>query len=285
VLAAAFEPLPGGRELWTRHGARLLAMASTSPEALADAIGSAVAPAGVDAGALLTRAFREAGRLNGRDIVPLLSQDPRYHATRNAKTPRKISQKLELYDCINCDLCVPACPNDAMFAYELPPIETRTTAYIARSSDARDVAIERVEGRGYVRRSAHQLAVYADACNDCSNCEVFCPQLGAPFLVKERIFSTRDSFEAAADLDGFFADGGDLLARVDGLAYRVSVDRNACRARLTGGGLDALVDWTTLEVLVLTTSRPEAALDAALLQRIKAVVDGVYGAGAGVTFS
>jgi hypothetical protein len=65
----------------------------------------------------------------------------------------------------------------------------------------------------------------------------------------------------------------------------VSVDRNACRARLTGGGLDALVDWTTLEVLVLTTSRPEAALDAALLQRIKAVVDGVYGAGAGVTFS
>jgi hypothetical protein len=36
---------------------------------------------------------------------------------------------------------------------------------------------------------------------------------------------------------------------------------------------------------VLTTSRPEAALDAALLQRIKAVVDGVYGAGAGVTFS
>jgi putative selenate reductase len=285
ALVAAVEDWRGGRELWDRHRERLLATASASPGTLADALASVVAPAGLDAGALLLRTFREAGRLNGREIVPSVVHDPRYHAAQNAKAPRKIEKKLALYDCINCDLCIPACPNDAMFAYELTPIETRTTVYIARSSDSRDVAIERDEGRGYVRREAHQLAVYADVCNDCSNCEVFCPQLGAPFLVKERIFSTRDSFEAAVDLDGFFADGGDFLARIDGLAYRVSVDRNACQARLTGGGLDALVDWATLEVLMLTTSRPEAALDTALLQRIKAVVDGVYGAGAGVTFS
>ena len=40
---------------------------------------------------------------------------------RNKGVPRKIGSKLWLYDCINCDKCVPVCPNDANFVYETPP--------------------------------------------------------------------------------------------------------------------------------------------------------------------
>ena len=44
--------------------------------------------------------------------------NPRYSWERNHGVPRKIGTKLWLYDCINCDKCVPVCPNDANFAYE-----------------------------------------------------------------------------------------------------------------------------------------------------------------------
>ena len=33
----------------------------------------------------------------------------------------------------------------------------------------------------------HQIATFADLCNDCGNCEAFCPDLGAPNRVKLRM--------------------------------------------------------------------------------------------------
>ena len=51
----------------------------------------------------------------------LIRQIHRYHHAKNHKTPRKIDSQLILFDCINCDKCVPVCPNNANFAYELMP--------------------------------------------------------------------------------------------------------------------------------------------------------------------
>src|SRR5208337_143669 len=53
-------------------------------------------------------------------IVAGATADPRYSWERNRGVPRKIGSKLWLYDCINCDKCVPVCPNDANFVYEAP---------------------------------------------------------------------------------------------------------------------------------------------------------------------
>ena len=50
--------------------------------------------------------------------------DPRYRAEKNRAVPRKIGSKLWLFDCINCDKCVPVCPNDANFVYETAPLRT-----------------------------------------------------------------------------------------------------------------------------------------------------------------
>jgi putative selenate reductase len=63
----------------------------------------------------------KAGLLNTPILVAEATADPRYRWAQNHGTPRKIGSKLWLYDCIDCEKCVPVCPNDANFAYPTRP--------------------------------------------------------------------------------------------------------------------------------------------------------------------
>jgi putative selenate reductase len=71
----------------------------------------------------------------------------------------------------------------------------------------------------------HQIATFADFCNDCGNCDVFCPEDGGPYLVKPRLFGSLASWSASPPLDGFFVerrDGVDaVFARFGGSEYRM----------------------------------------------------------------
>jgi len=150
---------------------------------------------GLNAESAVVHATRVAGRLNGRSLVPALDRDPRYHAERNRKEPRTLESELGLYDCVNCDLCIAVCPNDAFFVYD-----------VVGDDAARE----------------HQLALVDEACNECSNCEVYCPEIGAPFVVKERVFATAEGF-AASTRDGFRRDGSMMEGRVDGHVFRMDM--------------------------------------------------------------
>ena len=110
-------------------------------------------------------------------LVAEAAANPRYRWERNHGAPRKIGSKLWLYDCINCDKCVPVCPNDANFVYETQPATIEYDNF-----DLLPGQIRRLPGGSAARRQGkHQLANYADACNECGNCDVFCPEDGGPF--------------------------------------------------------------------------------------------------------
>ena len=124
--------------------------------------------------------------------------NPRYHAGNNLKPPRKIGSHLLLWDCINCDKCIPVCPNDANFSFEIEPLKVhyaniRVSNDGWMESDGGDFAIEK----------AHQIATFADACNECGNCDVFCPEDGGPYIEKPRFFGSLDSWRKWKNLDGF----------------------------------------------------------------------------------
>jgi len=194
---AATGPEPvGDRDPWRR-------ITESSPDNLPDALREAARAAGLDGDALVLHATRVAGRLNGSEIVPSLVEDPRYHASANSKSPRQIDSVLALYDCINCDLCIQACPNDAIFSYEADPVEVD----------------------GFAIREPHQLAVFEGACNECSNCEIYCPESGAPFIEKEIVFLTCDSFDES-ELDGFCRAGEVLHARLGGREYELEIEQD-----------------------------------------------------------
>jgi putative selenate reductase len=94
------------------------------------------------------------------DYIEQLDHEPRYRREHVARAPCKRGAPLGLYDCATCDLCIEVCPNDALF---------------------------RVPSRG-AQTKKHQIVCFADVCNDCGNCEVFCPDLGAPNRLKARVF-------------------------------------------------------------------------------------------------
>ncbi len=145
----------------------------------------------------------DASLANHRRAVADVSAAERYTAAKTGKPPRKIGSHLKLFDCINCDKCVPVCPNDANFVYETPPREILYRDLIVRAG--RLVAGDpQTLSLGGPDSSRHQIANWADACNDCGNCDVFCPEDGGPYIEKPRLFESLGAYLADAPRPGFF---------------------------------------------------------------------------------
>jgi putative selenate reductase len=139
--------------------------------------------------------------------------------TLGAETARE-----EAARCLDCDVlcstCAGVCPNRAIFTYECEPFEAelpdedgspQVRPPVKNTEYLRDHALESeaVPSRGGVtpgspvglrRRFAvaqrFQVAVLTDFCNECGNCQTFCPTRGAPYRDKPRLYLTRAEFEA-----------------------------------------------------------------------------------------
>jgi putative selenate reductase len=189
----------------------------------AEALARAMRESGVTTVPDFIRARAEEGAAGGADAslanhrraVADVSAADRYTAAKTGKPPRKIGSHLKLFDCINCDKCVPVCPNDANFVYETPARQIPYRDLIVRAgglvpSDAQTLSL------GGPGSSSHQIANWADACNDCGNCDVFCPEDGGPYIEKPRLFESLSAYIADAPRPGFFIRreaGGTLAAR------------------------------------------------------------------------
>ncbi len=110
-----------------------------------------------------------------------------YHLDGNSKLPREVDHTLEMFGCVACNFCITVCPNDAFFS--IPSL----TDMAARQ----------------------QYFVFAELCNECGNCMVFCPEEGDPAFVKPRVY-TDDTLYAGRDGQGFLVRDGALVdARAD----------------------------------------------------------------------
>jgi len=119
---------------------------------------------------------------------------------------------LELFDCLTCDKCIPVCPNDANFMLSGPPEQVPVKTLTFQDGNW---SVE--ESGKLVLEKKHQIANFADFCNECGNCDIFCPEDGGPYVLKPRFFGSRESFREFSNHDGFFIErknGGDtVLAR------------------------------------------------------------------------
>ena len=172
----------------------------------------------------------KAGRLNTPILVAEATADPRYTFERNHAVPRKIGSRLWLYDCINCDKCIPVCPNDANFVYETRSAEIAYDNFELTPGECR-----RVPGGVLPAIKAHQLANYADACNDCGNCDVFCPEDGGPYIEKPRFFGSLETYRQFAGPNGFFIAGQTIHGTIAGQSYVLALDAEGDRASFRNG--------------------------------------------------
>ncbi len=177
--------------------------------------------------------------LNTEVYVERCTDDPRYAKAANSKPPKKIGSQLTLFECITCDKCVPVCPNDANFTFDLPKGE------VPLQRLRWDGAAFEVETTGTLEiTKRHQLATWADFCNECGNCDVFCPEDGGPYVMKPRFFGTADDWRELSGQDGFHLacseKGDQMLGRFAGVDFEVVFAGE--RARFTSGGFAVELD-------------------------------------------
>ncbi len=172
---------------------------------------------------LYARWVAAAKLLNTEHYVAAVTEDPRYWREQNSQSPRKIGSHLQLFDCITCDLCVPVCPNDANFTFDLGREEIPIVKLERRPAGWR----WQNEG-GLSLQERHQIGNFADFCNDCGNCDVFCPEDGGPYVMKPRFFRRADDWRAPPRLDGFHLERhGEreiVRGRFDGRDYRLEAE-------------------------------------------------------------
>lgn len=147
--------------------------------------------------------------------VESLFTDPRYKAGANAKPPKKVGSRLELFDCVTCDKCIPVCPNHANFSYVLPQV-TLPVVKLARAANG---AWSKTETAPLVIEKKRQFANFADFCNECGNCDIFCPEDGGPYVLKPRFFGSREQWTKWKSHDGFFVTRDEVLGRFEGREY------------------------------------------------------------------
>ncbi|MCM2315130.1 MAG: glutamate synthase [Thermoanaerobaculia bacterium] len=206
--------------------------ACASPKASGDVTGTASggashrAQAGVPAPQLSDAKLR-----NTELYADRAAADPRYSRARNSKLPPRIDSRLETFDCLTCDKCIPVCPNDANFSFvtgraRIPVMVLRGTPERPEIETADDVVLEHEE----------QIATFADFCNECGNCDVFCPEEGGPYQFKPLFFGSEAEWSRWKERDGFYVRGALAIGRVKGNEYRLEVD--GTHARFRGDGFD-----------------------------------------------
>lgn len=185
-------------------------------------------------------AWVSAARLhNTETYVERLSSDPRYGHAQNVTAPKKFGSHLELFDCLTCDKCIPVCPNDANFTFVIPRGEVPTERLVP---DAGGWKREAAGVLKFTRR--RQIGNFADACNECGNCDVFCPEDGGPHLAKPRFFGSVAAWAAAPHRDGFVFEPIGKGVRMRGRFGEqvVVVESGNGKLRYQGDGFDIRLD-------------------------------------------
>jgi putative selenate reductase len=201
---------------------------------------------------------------NTREYARRVLADERYTRPHNAKPPRKIGRRLKLFDCLTCDKCIPVCPNDANFTFVMP----RLVVPIVKLTPEDGAWRARQEGTLAISEK-HQIGNIADLCNDCGNCDVFCPEDGGPYVLKPRFFLSLARWERPGAGDGFcveqdrggwsrtWARAGDLefscvegpgTIRYSGPGFNVTLSA-ADITRVVDGQSEGEVDLTWLEIM------------------------------------
>ena len=115
-----------------------------------------------------------------------------------------------------CNICVSVCPNlaNVSFAtepvkYEYPNFEFDKGEFRVKSKSIIEVA------------QKYQIINIGDFCNECGNCDTFCPTSGAPYKVKPKFTLSEASFNS--EEKSYLLKGNELLYKENNSICSVSV--------------------------------------------------------------
>lgn len=164
----------------------------------------------------------KAGRTNSQNIIKNIDNDTRYHWISNQQRPKSMPSRLKLFDCISCKICIPVCPNSAIFYFNSKQVIENFFDY-------------KYDNGSFVLNNKHtynvakkiQIGIINEFCNDCGNCQTHCPETGAPFKDKPHFFIRIKNYKSQNNQDGFhFASNNQLYARINGIETKLTYKLN-----------------------------------------------------------
>jgi len=145
--------------------------------------------------------LKRAKRLNAPELVELDVKD-----RKNFKlVSETLDQKTiinEAERCLQCDeicnICTTVCPNFANYSYEIEPVSYYLQKAIQQHNGENEIINEGL----FEINQKHQILNIANFCNECGNCNTFCPTNSAPYKEKPKFWLTKSSFDLAEN--GYF---------------------------------------------------------------------------------
>ncbi|HCT31093.1 MAG TPA: hypothetical protein DIW31_10265 [Bacteroidales bacterium] len=96
-----------------------------------------------------------------------------------------------------CNICTTVCPNFANYSYNIEPVKISLQKAIVTEGKV-DIQFD----KQFEVKQKYQILNIANFCNECGNCNTFCPTSSAPYKEKPKIYLTISSFKDAEE--GYF---------------------------------------------------------------------------------
>jgi putative selenate reductase len=131
-----------------------------------------------------------------------LAPEERKNFNLISKTPDAQTIIEESSRCLYCDelcnICTTVCPNLANYSYEVSPVRYNLQKALNTGNGVAEIQSDKV----FEVKQKYQILNIANFCNECGNCNSFCPTSGAPYKVKPRICLTILSFNKI--IEGYY---------------------------------------------------------------------------------
>jgi putative selenate reductase len=115
--------------------------------------------------------------------------------TATLKRDEAVKEASRCLQCdVICNVCVSVCPNHANFGYEVQKNPMRVIKVKVKGGQ-----VKTSESKTFSVSQKYQVLNIADWCNECGNCDTFCPSAGAPYKDKPRLFLNNESFAKSPD--------------------------------------------------------------------------------------
>ncbi|MCF6269988.1 MAG: putative selenate reductase subunit YgfK [Melioribacteraceae bacterium] len=115
-----------------------------------------------------------------------------------------------------CNICIGVCPNFANISFE--STQERIPIYIL---EKRGNDVVNIIDDYFTVEQKPQIFNIGDFCNECGNCNTFCPTSEAPYLTKPKFYLTEDSFNSEDNC--YLMKAGSLYYKLNGVVETLSL--------------------------------------------------------------
>ena len=100
-----------------------------------------------------------------------------------------------------CDVCTTVCPNLALYPYQINPVHYQLQKLITKDGNTSIKA-----DKEYQITQKNQIIHIEDWCNECGNCNTFCPSAGAPYKEKPHLHFNKQAYQDAKVASYYYDD-------------------------------------------------------------------------------